>query len=1285
MRLRFIILALFCLSAAAQESVKVIDTLDTLLGRTPSKLGTWRTVGRSAANDGGAAEYWYDPTSTTATNTTTVFKPNNTDGRWFRITNPGNGTDKLDSTNGVAVALSGTVSDGFRPDSKGSRSWGTDAPYLYSTGDSFTFGASASSYANGYVQKLAVSLGLPATNVANGSFTISDATWATFSGWTVTNTMGPSSLPFSSPSTITEDQNWTALVGFNDLRTSSTSASMYRKGLDHLIHWLAIPGSAKRTAQAPDASTGTWTAIPWSNGMGSIGAYSSSGTLTFSNVIGNDIFVAYLGWGTNYGGTIAVSIDGSSITNFSTASVAYGNRTYINGTDANIPAHTGPYGNGKIDFCPQIIRATDLGTGAHTVVVTASSNPVYVLWCAGNGFSRTIRKGPNVFVGTIPRQSPWTGSGTDALHASYNLQLQQSVATAKASGLRVALAPVANDYVPSTMQHADGVHPTDAGHTAIAAAFEKPFATDIPSISSSIAIASSSSGASGAGSFTTLAVSGNSTLSSRLLVLPTAISTPGGYNSRFGYGSTAASTMSFQYGDSTSDRSLNFVGNGIGSTVNSTGAGADLFLGTSGLNVNVQGNFIVQGTGSYSGIQTINNRLLVLPTLASGGTSHRFGSGLVSGSSVIVNASDSDLDRTLTITGNGISSSVNSTASPADMFIGTSGQLLGVLGNETVAGTLGVSGITTLNNRLLVTPTATNGGFTHRFGSGSVAASSMSFIASDTALDRSLNFVGNGISSTVNSTGAGANLGLGSSGFATAVQGTLTVAEATTLTGALTANGGVSYAKTFTGSSGTENVESIAYTVNQTGTASSRAINIALTSTAAGSGTHRFISASDDGTDVFYVQTDGRMIINSPNGTSGVLFRGQGATDSQISLQHAATLDRRLTLTGNQLYVRDASGSTPNTLALGESTSTVAIQGNETVAGTTIIGTTGTTTGSVGLKGSTSGTVTLSVAAAAGTHTIKLPTADGTVGQVPQTDGAGQWSWTTPGNPTFVDAAADTTTWIALGTSQTGTVAPATDAGLTFNASNNYITCSGGFLGSGDISLGSGNQFYWQSRALMKSPSDGVLTIYNNAATDFTRLQLGGTTTSFPAFGRSSTTIAVQLADGTAGGKLSVGTTQAKVGGTIDQKYTSTGTPASSTETDLHTFTTVSSSLGADGDGFTMTSGGTFAGNASATSQLRVYFGGTQIFATGALTAAAAGSWHIECEIIRSSSTTVRCITKFTTANAVTTPLVTQTDLTGLTLSNANILKVTGQGGGASPAANDIVYKLGRIRFEPAY
>lgn len=292
-------------------------------------------------------------------------------------------------------------------------------------------------------------------------------------------------------------------------------------------------------------------------------------------------------------------------------------------------------------------------------------------------------------------------------------------------------------------------------------------------------------------------------------------------------------------------------------------------------------------------------------------------------------------------------------------------------------------------------------------------------------------------------------------------------------------------------------------------------------------------------------------------------------------------------------------------------------------------------------------------------------------------------------------AGATSTAWSTSGT-MLGINAPSGFAGRMLDVHLNGIsymslTSGGTFSVAGPVSSGgnvvggAAQNLSWFGRSEMLSPSDGVILLQNAANSDFTRLQLGGTSTSFPALGRSGTTLAVQFADGTAGGKLSVGTTQSKVGGTIDQKFTSTGTPASSTETDLHSFTTVASSLGADGDGFTMTSGGTFAGNASATSQLRVYFGGTQIFASGALTAAAAGSWQIETMIIRDSSTSVRAITTLTTANAITVPLVTQTDVTGLTLSNSNILKVTGQGGGASPAVNDIIYKLGRIRFEPVY
>lgn len=247
------------------------------------------------------------------------------------------------------------------------------------------------------------------------------------------------------------------------------------------------------------------------------------------------------------------------------------------------------------------------------------------------------------------------------------------------------------------------------------------------------------------------------------------------------------------------------------------------------------------------------------------------------------------------------------------------------------------------------------------------------------------------------------------------------------------------------------------------------------------------------------------------------------------------------------------------------------------------------------------------------------------------------------------------------------------------------LTIAASLFAGGAVNAGAAQNMGWSALSLMKSPSDGVIGLYNNASSGFTRLQLGGTTTSFPALGRSGTTIAVQLADGTAGGKLSVGTTQAKVGGRIDQKFTSTGTPASAVETDLYTYTAVASALGTDGDGIALTGGGTFAGNASATSQLRVYFGGTQIFASGALTAAAAGSWRIETFVIRDSSTSVRCITTLTTANAITVPLTTQTDVTGLTLSNTQVIKITGQGGGASPAVNDAVCKLGRIRFEPVY
>ncbi len=86
-----------------------------------------------------------------------------------------------------------------------------------------------------------------------------------------------------------------------------------------------------------------------------------------------------------------------------------------------------------------------------------------------------------------------------------------------------------------------------------------------------------------------------------------------------------------------------------------------------------------------------------------------------------------------------------------------------------------------------------------------------------------------------------------------------------------------------------------------------------------------------------------------------------------------------------------------------------------TFASTITVGTAAGTTGAALLKGTTSGTVTLSVADAAGTWTMKLPTSAGTADYVLKTDGSGNTSWSA------LPAGARTWTEVT-GTSQTAVV-----------------------------------------------------------------------------------------------------------------------------------------------------------------------------------------------------------------------------------------------------------------------
>lgn len=81
-----LILALFFGSAHAQRFTQAFASIPDLLAANPRSVHTNAFVlGRDSANDGAEGAFYYDATSSAATNKGTIFKPNNYSGRWFRV------------------------------------------------------------------------------------------------------------------------------------------------------------------------------------------------------------------------------------------------------------------------------------------------------------------------------------------------------------------------------------------------------------------------------------------------------------------------------------------------------------------------------------------------------------------------------------------------------------------------------------------------------------------------------------------------------------------------------------------------------------------------------------------------------------------------------------------------------------------------------------------------------------------------------------------------------------------------------------------------------------------------------------------------------------------------------------------------------------------------------------------------------------------------------------------------------------------------------------------------
>lgn len=157
----------------------------------------------------------------------------------------------------------------------------------------------------------------------------------------------------------------------------------------------------------------------------------------------------------------------------------------------------------------------------------------------------------------------------------------------------------------------------------------------------------------------------------------------------------------------------------------------------------------------------------------------------------------------------------------------------------------------------------------------------------------------------------------------------------------------------------------------------------------------------------------------------------------------------------------------------------------------------------------------------------------------------------------------------------------------------------------------------------------------------------------------------------------------ATIGGKIKEFFTDVGNVGTG-EDDLYSYTTEANLFGVNGDTIEADFGGVFVSSATATRQIKLWFGGTAIFDTGALTLSLSSSWNIYGVIVRVSATVVRYTISLTTQGAALSAYTASGELTGLTLSGTNILKLTGESAGVGAATNDIVAKVGVVRWYPA-
>lgn len=146
-----------------------------------------------------------------------------------------------------------------------------------------------------------------------------------------------------------------------------------------------------------------------------------------------------------------------------------------------------------------------------------------------------------------------------------------------------------------------------------------------------------------------------------------------------------------------------------------------------------------------------------------------------------------------------------------------------------------------------------------------------------------------------------------------------------------------------------------------------------------------------------------------------------------------------------------------------------------------------------------------------------------------------------------------------------------------------------------------------------------------------------------------------------------------------------TDTTVGGAEADIYTDTLVANQFLTNGDKVIGAYGGNFVTVGTELTQLKVYLAGTAIWdSTGVAPSTGTTSWNVDVRLIRVSSTVVRYDVTLNTTGASGFVYSTVGELTGLTLSGTNILKITGTSSGVNSGSGDIVGKMGYVNYAPA-